>query len=121
MLLGGFMWAEEILPMETTGVEVVEVVREELPMATVDTALVVEVVEDGLSKEDTEGGKEAATDIEETGAFGGGKKTTFLRGSGRTGPVALPTITPTPGNFRLESEIAESAVEEFLDLAAADA
>ena len=115
------MWAEEILPMEATGVDVVEVVREELPMATVDTALVVEVVEDGLSKEDTEGGKEAATDIEETGAFGGGKKTPFLRGIGRTGPVALPTITPTPGNFRLESETAESAVEEFLDLAAADA
>ena len=67
------MLAEEMLPMETTGVEVVEVVREELSMATVDTALVVEVVE-GLSKEDTEGGKEAAaTDNEETGAFGGGK------------------------------------------------
>ena len=93
MLLEGCMLAEEMLPMETTGEEeeVVVVVREELTMATVDTALVVEVVE-GLSKEDTEGGKEAATDVKETGAFGGGKKAPLVRGSDRTGPAALPTI-----------------------------
>ena len=90
-MLDGFLLAEEMLPMETTGVEVAVVVREELTMATVDTALVVEVVE-GLSKEDTEGGKEAATDVKETGAFGGGKKAPLVRGSDRTGPAALPTI-----------------------------
>ena len=42
-------------------------------------------------------------------------------GSGRTDPVALPTIKPTPGNFPVESETAEAAVEKCLDSAAADA
>ena len=65
--------------METTGVEVVVVVRKELTMAKDDTALVVKVVE-GLSNEDTDGGKEAATDVEETVAFGGGKENSIGEG-----------------------------------------
>ena len=99
------MLGEEELPWDTTGVVVELEVRHDLNTV---------VGADWLSKEVTEGGKMAATEVddtvEDTGGFGWGKKIPFWRGISRIGIFALPTILPTPGNFWFASKGPEEAV-----------
>ena len=81
--------------------------REEPAVAGVDTTCECALIVMWVLREVTEGGEDAATDVEDsvvdTVEVGGGKNTPFWRGTGRIGFSALPTALPGPGKTVLKT------------------